>query len=386
MGKIRVLQIVTRLVQRGVPRYVLDIAAGLNPDRYSTEVLAGRGDPGEGSRWEEAAQRGIKTCYVEALQREINPVAELTAFAAIYLKIRKGNYDIVHTHISKAGILGRMAAKCAGVPIILHTYHGRAEELCEESLRSGILLACERMAARFTDAIVAVSKDTADFALDAGIGHAPQYEVIYNGIDVGHFRDFARGGELPEELNQKRLVGAIGSLTGEKGIDVLLQALPRLLEQFPDLHLCILGDGPLRAYLEEMAVELAVQGRVYFTGNLDDVRPWLAAFEILLLPSRREGLPTVVLEAMAMGRPVVASAVGGVSEALIDGRTGALVIPESPDALALAIGELLQDAPRRHEWGRAGQERVEREFGLDEMIRKLEQRYETLLKLKQVER
>ena len=87
-----------------------------------------------------------------------------------------------------------------------------------------------------------------------------------------------------------------------------------------------------------------------------------------------------------MGRPVVASAVGGVSEAVIDGRTGALVIPESPDALALAIGELLQDAPRRHEWGRAGQERVEREFGLDEMIRKLEQRYETLLKLTQVER
>ena len=386
MGKIRVLQIVTRLVQRGVPRYVLDIAAGLNPDRYSTEVLAGRGEPGEGSRWEEARQRGIKTCYIGALERAINPAGEAVAFAAIYQKIRKGNYDIVHTHISKAGILGRLAAKCAGVPVILHTYHGRAEELCEGSFRSRILLACERMAARITDAMVAVSKDTARFALEAGIGRAPQYQVIHNGINVGHFRDFVIGGELPVELKGKRLVGAIGSLTGEKGIDVLLRAWPRVLDEYPDLHLCILGDGPLRACLEHMAREPALQARVYFAGNLDDVRPWLGSFEILLLPSRREGLPTVVLEAMAMGRPVVASGIGGVPEVVIAGRTGALVPPENPAALAAAVGELLQDASRRHEWGRAGQERVEKEFGLEMMIRELEQRYETLLKLKKVER
>jgi glycosyltransferase involved in cell wall biosynthesis len=381
LGKIRVLQIVTRLVQRGVPRYVLDVAAGLNPDRYVVEILAGRGDPEEGSRWEEAHERGIKTYSVAALQRAINPLGEAVAFAAIYQKIRKGDYDIVHTHISKAGILGRLAAKCAGVPVIIHTYHGKVEELYDGSFKSRILLACERMAARITDAIVAVSEDTARISLEGGIGSAPQYEVIHNGIDVGHFRNFVMGGGLPVELNGKRLVGAIGSLTEEKGLDVLLRAWPRLLDQYPDLQLCLIGDGPLRSCLQDMA-----RDRVYFTGNLDDVRPWLGEFEVLLLPSRREGLPTVVLEAMAMGRPVVASRIGGVPEVVLDGRTGLLVPPEDPVVLATAVGELLQDASRRQEWGRAGQERVKKEFGLEKMIRKLEQLYEDLLKAKKVER
>lgn len=386
LGKIRVLQVVTRLVRRGVGRHVLEIAAGLDRERYAVEILAGRSEPGEGSLWEEARERGISISRVNTLQRAVDPRADIAAFAAIYQKIRTGGYDIVHTHISKAGILGRLAAKCAGVPVILHTNHGRIEEVHDGSLKSHVLLGCERLAARITDAYVAVSEYTARFSLNSGIGEDQQYAVIHNGVDLAYFQDCGIEEELPAELADKTLLGAIGSLTPEKGFDVLLEACPKLMGRYPDLRLCILGDGLLGPSLQNMVQKLGLQSRVYFTGNLSDVRPWLSAFALVLLPSRSEGLPTVALEAMAMGRPVVASCVGGVPEVVVDGRTGLLVPPEDPGALATAIEMLLQDLPKRQEWSRAGRIWVEEEFSLGRMVQKLERLYEDLLKEKKVER
>ena len=382
MTKIRVLQIVTRLVRRGVPRHVLDIAAGLNPARYTVEVLAGRSEPGEAGLWEEADERGISTGYVAALQREIRPAADAVAFAAIYQRIRQGHYDVVHTHISKAGILGRLAAKCAGVPVILHTYHGRAEETGDGSFRSRVLLGCERLAASVTDAFVAVSEETARLWLESGVGTAPQYKVIYNGIAPTWFHNGEIGGGPPAELKGKTLLGTVGSLTPEKGLDALLEAMPQLARQYPELRLCILGDGPLGPFLRKQAQDLGLQDRICFVGNVADLRPWLTAFDLFLLPSRSEGLPYALLEAMAMGRPVVASRVGGIPEVVLDGRTGALVPPGDPRALAAAIGELLQDVPKRQAWGQAGRAHVQREFTPEKMICRLEQLYEELLATK----
>ena len=132
--KIRVLHVVTRWVRRGVPRHVLDIATHLNPDRFEVEVLAGRGDCWEGSLWEEAAEKGVTMHRVNSLQRPINPIKDVIAFCELYRRMRKGKHDVVHTHISKAGFLGRLAARCASVPVVVHTYHGCVAELSPKTV------------------------------------------------------------------------------------------------------------------------------------------------------------------------------------------------------------------------------------------------------------
>ena len=379
MAKIRVLQIVTRLAVRGVPRHVLNVAAGLNPQRYCVELLAGRSEPEEGELWEEARERGIEARYLPALQRAVNPRADLAAFRAIYRQLRQGEYDIVHTHISKAGILGRLAARCAGVPVLVHTYHGRIEEVHGGSFRGRLFLACERTAARWTDLLVAVSRETARQCANSGIGATSQYRVIHNGIDLKPFFDFQGNDAAPFESKKGPLIGAIGSLTPEKGLEGLLEAASMLRGRYPQLQVAIVGDGILRPRLQERARQLDIQESVRFTGIVDDVRPWLASFDLLAMPSLSEGFGVTLLEAMAMGCPVVASRVGGIPEVVTDGKHGLLAAPGDANALAEAIDTLLRDEGRRRTMGENGREHVVREFGLEKMLRRLEQEYEELL-------
>ena len=385
MTRIRVLHVVTRLVQRGVPRHVLEMAAGLDSDRFDVEVLAGKGEENEGSLLEEARQRGITATYIPSLVRPIRPRSEASAYRAIARKIRGGRYHVVHTHISKAGILGRWAAARARTPLIVHTYHGRVEEVHDSTLRGRVLLGCERAAARRTDSIVAVSTSTAELCLEKGIGTADQYSVIHNGIDPARFTGDIGRLDLPAQLQGKAIIGAIASLTSEKGIDVLLAAIPSLLREHPELHLVILGDGELRQPLHDLAGRLGLTDRVWFMGNVADVRPWVKVFQVMVIPSRREGLPTVLLEAMALGCPVVASAVGGIPELLLHGTTGLLVPPDDVEALTESTAALLTDGNRRSAFAVAALGRIRDDFTLDQSIAKLEQLYESQLRIKHVE-
>ena len=379
MSPVRVLQVVTRLAVRGVPRHVLELATGLNPERFTVEVLAGRSEPDEGELWTEAEERGLKTWFVPALQRAVNPVADAKAHAMISHRIRQGQYDIVHTHISKAGILGRLAARRQDVPVVVHTYHGRVQEMQGRSLKSRLFRACEQGAARWSDLLIAVSQATVQQCLDSGIGRPDQYRVIYNGIDLPHFLDYQRGTRPIAGPAGFPVIGTIGSLTAEKGIDVLLRAMPGLLGRHPRLQLCVIGDGPLRSQLQEIARELGIGEQAHFPGIVTDVRTWLAHLDVLVAPSLREGLPTVLLEGMALERPVVASRVGGVPEIVDDGVSGLLVPAGAPDELGQAIDLMLRDEGKRLEMGRAGRERVVERFGLEEMLRQTESAYDQLL-------
>ena len=385
MRKIRVLQIVTRLVGRGVPRQVLKIATGLDADRYEVDVLAGRSEAHEKSLWEEARHSGVSTHYVASLQRQVGPSA-VAAFSAIYRHIRRGCYDIVHTHISTAGILGRLAARAAGVSVVLHTYHGRIAELHDGSLRSRVFLACERLVARQTDALVACSEDMVRHYLECGVGVERQYRVIYNAIDPDAFLREEGPGEKPAGLEGKLIVGTAASLTPEKGLDVLLRAMPELLRRCPDVYLLILGEGPLRSDLQRMIREMELEQSVGLPGHVEDVRSWLAAFQVFVLPSKSDGVPTAILEAMAMELPVVASRVGGVPEILRQGEIGVMVDPGDPRQLAQALASLLEDPSKCKHLGRIGRQRVRQTFGLDCMIGRLDELYMELLQAKNRQR
>ncbi len=369
----RILQVLTRLAVRGVPRHVLDLSAGLLARGHQVEIIAGRSEPGEGSLWEEAERRQLPAIYLPALQRAVSPSADTAAFVGLYQKIRRTRPDLVHTHISKAGVLGRLAARLAGVPVVVHTYHGQVEELEGASLKSRLLRGGEKLAARRTDALIAVSGETAAGLEALGLGASHQYRVIRNGIDLEYFTPDLDA--APAVVPGSPLLGAIASLTPEKGLDLLLGALGSLAPRYPQLGLCVVGDGPLRGELEAQARGLGLEARVHFAGNVADVRPYLQAFDLLVVPSRREGQGRVLMEAMAMGRPVVAARVGGIPELVHHGHNGWLVPPEDPAALGQAIAALLDDAGLRTALAQEGRRGAEREFGLEQMVTQVEQLY-----------
>ena len=375
--KIRVLQIVTRLVVRGVPRHVLDLATHLDSERFELEVLAGRGEPDEGSLWEEAGDRGVVTHRVEELQRAVNPITDLRAYRAIFNHIKKGEYDIVHTHISKAGVIGRLASKRAGGPAIVHTYHGNIEELDRRTLASRAYLKFEQLAANMSDALIAVSDDVMSKTCGMGIGSREQFRVIPNGIDLTQF-DPTRSWDYPAGLSGTPILGTIGSLTPEKGVDVLLEAMPAIVKEIPTLQLCIVGDGILKEELQRQAERLGIASNVHFAGVAADVRPWLAAFDLFVLASRREGMGRVLMEAMAMGVPVIGTRVGGIPEIIEDGVNGQLVDSEDSGVLTATILELVGDAESCRRQGDEGIHTA-REFGMARVAGEVGSLYDQLL-------
>ena len=373
--RIRVLQVITRLVTRGASRHVIDLARSLDPLRFNVEIAAGHEEPYEHSIWHEAEALGIRCHRVEHLKREISPLSDTRALFELTRLIRDGHYDIVHTHISKSGLLGRLAARRAKVPAIVHTYHGIASEIAGVGARPAVLRRCERYCAEFTDARISISHRVAADVGAAGIAAAEDIHVIHNGIDLEHF-ELEESPSRPAGLGDGPVIGTVGSLTREKSTVDLLRAASLLVDDIPDLSICIVGDGPLREELGVRTQELGLAERVLFTGAVEDVRPWIRCFTVFMLPSYSEGFPITLIEAMALGCPVVATDVGGVSEVV--GDAGVLVATGDIQGLADQTGRLLSDVAARQQLAEAGLARVQR-FSLPVMARATASVYEAAL-------
>lgn len=276
--------------------------------------------------------------------------------------LRQLQPEILYTWLFHANFLGRIAGRWAGVPTIISgirvaerrtPWHGRLD----------------RWTNFLVDRNVCVSRGVANF-MEQTVGLDPRKTVVIpNGIDLEQFRD-----ALPTELTEfgipagSRVLISIGRLEPQKGIDVLLRAIPAITANFPDVHFLIVGDGADRAALEQLAASLGVTQRVHWAGRRDDVPQLLAASTALVLPSRWEGMPNVVLESMAAARPVVACQVEGVEELVIRGQTGWLVPPENPTAISEAVGELLRDPARGSTMGLKSQHVCEECFAISVLV------------------
>jgi glycosyltransferase involved in cell wall biosynthesis len=372
--RIRVCHIVTRLAVRGVPRHVIDMAAGLDPERFAVEILTGHSEPNEGDLWQEAQDKGLSLVRIQSMRRRVDPRADISALWQIYSHLRAHPCDIVHTHISKAGILGRLAAHWAGVPISLHTYHGVPSEWEGVGRGARIFRYCEMRAARSTNRLVAVSNAVKEGLEGMSIGRDCPWQVIYNGIPTLFFQPR----EWPIPPTNLPYLLAIGSLTREKGIEILIEALAKLRRDYPNLSLCLLGDGPLRDALKRRVAEMELNNWVHFVGIVEDVRPWLKHCALLAVPSLSEGMGLAAVEAMAMGRPVVASAVGGLLEVVVDGETGRFARPGDADHLAEQVDALLRAPGECTRLGDNGCERAKQYFSIDRSIAELQNLYEHL--------
>jgi len=255
-------------------------------------------------------------------------------------------------------------------------------ELEDASFKGRMLTGCEKWVAGMADALVTVSQAEAERLKAKGVGCKEAFRVIHNGIDLSYFSTKAVEATSSVVNDQRLSLGYIGSLTPEKGVEVLLQSAALLKQCRSDFRLYLLGDGHLLESLRAQAVTLGLEQEVCFVGEVDDVRPWLKAFDLMVVPSLSEGFGRVVIEALAMERPVVASRVGGIPEVMGEEMSEMLVPVGDPEALAVALERLLADPDLRRIIGKQGRSQVESRFSIDGMLDGVDRLYTELLERK----
>ena len=294
---------------------------------------------------------------------------------------------ILHTHTAKAGTVGRVAALLAGrrrPPIVVHTFHGHVLRGYFGPLRSLVFRLLERWLAAHTTALIAVSPQVRDDLVDLHVAPRERFAVIRLGIELDERVNGAQDGRLESRRYlgippDRFAVGWIGRMTAVKRTDDVLLAFKRLRDEGVDAVLCLVGDGPDRLQLERRAHELGVMRDTLFLGYQEDVAPFYAAFDALVLPSSNEGTPVSAIEALAAGRPVVATRVGGVPDVVEEGKDGFLVEPGATEELADRLGQLARDPALREQMGRAGRERVLPRYAVDRLVDDVDRLYRSLL-------
>lgn len=370
----RVVRLVTRLNVGGPARQALLLTRDL-AERFDTVLAAGRPTEVEGELHDDAV-----TVRRVPLVRPTDPLNDGRALMAVRRLLAQTAPDLVHTHMAKAGTIGRVAARSMRVrPRTVHTFHGHVLEGYFRPSTQRAFVEVERRLARQTDALIAVSPEIRDALLDLRIGRPAQFHVISLGFDLSSFLAVeGPAGTLRAKLGlagDVPLVGIVGRLVPIKDVGTMLAAMVDL----PAAHLAVVGDGEMRPALEERARQLGVAGRVHFTGWWPEVAEALSDLDVVALTSRNEGTPVSLIEAQAAGRPVVATDVGGVRYVVEDGVGGYLVRPGDAGALAERVARLLADPDLRRDMGVKGRASVGHRFGKEALLSGITDLYTGLL-------
>ncbi len=377
---VRVCHIITMLELGGAQQNTLYTVRHLDRSRFDPILVTGA----EGPLVEEARSSGVRTYFMKNLVRPVSPLRDPMALAGLIRLLRRERPSIVHTHSSKAGILGRIAAAVAGVPIRIHSIHGWGFHADQGAATRGLFVGLERLASGMTTAFVAVSRANVEQGTRLGILEARRAHLIRSGIRLEEFRP-AWEGEPPSGLPWAApspggaTVGMVACLKPQKAPLDFVRVAAETLRSAPGARFVLVGDGELRGAVEGLIKETGIGESVTLLGWRRDIPDLLRGFDILLHTSRWEGLPRVFPEAMATGLPVVATRVDGAPEAIEEGVTGLLSEPGEIEAMARSVAALIRDPERRRAMGRAGRARVA-EWDIDAMVRSQEALYERLMK------
>jgi glycosyltransferase involved in cell wall biosynthesis len=384
--RIKVLQVITQLTIGGAQEHMIYLCDLLDKKKFLVSILSGTQSTSESNCVEDVRKKNISLTLLPQLTREINPLRDMVAFFKMMGYIRKQRFDIVHTNSSKAGILGRLAAKLAGVPVIVHTAHGWAHHDYMSNLRRKFYVTSERAAEKFTDKIIAVSEQNVDKALKDKIGKRSKYCIIRSGIDLEKFN------RLDIDVNKEKrklnidpkdkVVGSVTRLFAQKSPADFVRMANEILKNNGRVSFLLVGDGPLKKEIEAMIAEHKIAEKVILTGFRSDIPELLSIMDVFVLTSLWEGLPRVLPQAMAMGIPIVATGVDGVPEAVKQGQNGFLVPPKDFRALAQRTLQLIENPFLAKRMGEVGKRMVYPEFCVKEMVKKTEELYENLFMLK----
>ncbi len=364
--------------------HVVNLTAGLDPARFECQLVTGTENPGEGTLMGMALEHHIEPIVIPEMvgQLSLKP-RDLKALIALYQLIRRERPHIVHTHAAKPGVLGRLAARLAGVPIVVHTFHGHILHGYYGPLISQLLRWMERWLAGISDRIIAVSEQVKQDLVRYRVAVAGKICVIPLGFDLRPFLHSGQHrGALMQELgltNGTRLVGIVGRIFPIKNHRLFLEAAARVAVEEPHARFVVVGDGVLRHEMEACAQSLGIADRVTFTGWRRDLPRVYPDLDVLVVSSLNEGTPVSAIEAMASGCPVVATRVGGLPDLIDDGKTGHLVPSEDVAALANGILRVLRDRVAAQAIAQAAREHVSQRFRSSRLLCDMERLYDELL-------
>ncbi len=380
---VRVMRIITRLHISGPALQALLLTGRLSQDGYDSLLVAGDPLPAAGeddNMLHLADQHDVSVIMVPELARSMNPVRALRAFWRLYQLIRTHQPDVVHTHTTTAGFLGRLAARLAGVPVVVHTLHWHPFHGYYSATQTQFFIWLERLGAYFADSIITLSESLRRELVETyHITRKSRMIVLPIGLDLAAFAavkrgcgDFRARCELPEGVP---LVGIVGRLIPVKNHGLFLRAALRVRERFPDAHFVIVGDGLSRSSIDHQIEALGLGRAVTVTGWQQDMASVYSDLDLLVLSSLNEGTPLPLIEALAAGCPVVATAVGGVSDLLDGGQLGALVPSNDVDALTAAMITALESPPDPEKARTAMLDR----YSIDRLVTDMEGLYRGLL-------
>ena len=369
-SRLRVVYLIDKMGAGGAQTHLRALAAGLDPERFAPEVVClMRG----GVSADRLREQGVPVSLL-GLSRLYTPGA-VRAFGRLVGRLRRTRPELLHTYLSAANVFGCAVARGAGIEALITTR--RDTGFADGPLMRRALAWTNRWAAR----VVAVSEDAARISREREAPRPERLMVIPNGIDLARFTPRGRRTEARNRLqltDSARVLVTVGHLTPIKGVDVLVEAAAAIRTAVPEATYLVAGRGSEHERIQRRLEALGLSGCFRLLGNHDDIPSLLEAADLFVLPSRSEGQPNAVIEAMAMGVPVVATAVGGVPEVARHEREALLVEPESPGQLAQACIRALTTPELAGRLGRAGIERARAEFGLETMLRRYEQLYAEL--------
>lgn len=367
----------------GTRRHLYALATHVDPARFQVTIacpLQREGAPDEGGFVDDVQRAGVPVVPIP-MRRSLDPTADAHAFRQLRATIAAGSYAIVHTHSSKAGFLGRLAARLERVPSIIHTPHGLHFLGQRHPLKRRFYLQLERTAARWCDCIIALSPGERNALIEHKIAPAARIVQIANGVDPdvlvhgGDVQALRAAHGIPPNAP---LVGTLARVTAQKNPELFVRAAAAVAARFPDAHFVWIGGGELLGAAQQQAADLGIAAHCHFLGHQEQGTTLLAMCDLFWLTSNYEGLPYALLEALALALPTIATDVVGNRDVVDHDVNGLLVPPNDATGLTDATIGLLKDRERATALGRAGRAHVIERYSIERMVADTQQLYETL--------
>ena len=383
MTPILVHRVIARLNTGGPAMHVVHLAEALDPERFRTRLIAGRITEAEGDMTYYARERGVDVVEIAGMSRLLSPWKDVRTLLTLFRIFRRERPSIVHTHTANAGTMGRLAALAAGVPVILHTFHGHVlGGLYFSRLKTRFFLEVERQLARATDRLIVLThRQAREMAEDLGVAPAERFAVIPLGLDLEAFVKVDRGEarrRLRDQLSiedDRPVIGIVGRMVPVKNHELLFDAVGILAERMdPAPHVVVVGSGEREGVLRRYAAEKGLDRLVHWLGWRQDLPEIYPAFDLTALTSFDEGTPVSLLESLASGTPVVSRAVGGVPEMLEGDSLGRLVWSAFADELADVLETALRDPPSA-ETRETARKRVLEHYSIERLVGDMERLY-----------
>ena len=383
--KLKICHVITRMIVGGAQENTLFTIIGHIQKGHEVVLVTGPSPGPEGELLKKADFPPFEVVEFPSLVREINPALDIKAYFAMKKFFRERKFDVVHTHSSKAGVIGRVAAWNAGIPLVVHTVHGQAFHPYQKPWKNYIYKMSERWAAAHSHRIYAVAQAMIDQCVQAGVAPAEKYQVVYSGMEIEKFLNARPEPELRKQLGipeNVKVIGSVARLFPQKGYEYFVSAAGKIVEKYPDTHFLVVGNGSMREELDRQIKSMGLTERFHFAGLVppDQVYRYIAQMDILLHLSLHEGLPRAVVQALAAGKPAIGFALDGTPEVILDNQTGFLARPEDIDSVVEGALKILGSPALAEEMGRNGKQLVAQKFDWHYMADVLEQEYYKQLK------